>query len=261
MRFSEAEREGLRRNCLDSMRHALDHFFELARVGGGVDADPVARRHHHKWAILSVDHVADCLLQWMLNDLDPENECFRELGEPKYRAPSLTACLKELAKGPAAEQLKGSERGLLDLLEDVHRERCRLVHRTLPERLDPSLAAFALLALRRCLRRRYGVSEEEFGWDEPELLQDTFLAMRTRHYDHYFIYAELAVAEEHRGAPVESCPYCATLAVVPGHSHCEACFLAIDWVECLECGAEFAAVAGPPDADGTVCPSCGSSAR
>ena len=46
--------DGLWANARDSIKHALDHFWERGRPR----AD---RSHHDKWIVLSVHHAAECI--------------------------------------------------------------------------------------------------------------------------------------------------------------------------------------------------------
>ena len=58
--------DGLWANARDSIKHALDHFWER----GQPRAD---RRHHDKWIVLSVHHAAECICNMRLISLEPSN--------------------------------------------------------------------------------------------------------------------------------------------------------------------------------------------
>ena len=256
MAFTTEQREGLLHNSLDSMRHALDHFFELGTLDRTRKESGYNLQHHHKWVILSVHHAADCLLQVFLDDLDPASQCLQKRG--KLRHPSLSRTLRALRRPANTDRLKESEKLFLKLVEDLNKQRNDLMHGTLPETIQPSVAAFLLLALRRVLRTRYAIAEEDFAWWEDDLGQHVMREIHLKHYDLYFQYVERAVAEDNPDRWVDSCPYCGTLAIPGTASRCEACFLVIDWIECSSCGTEFAHMAHPEGDEPRVCPSCDS---
>ena len=256
MAFTRAHRAGLRRNALDSMRHAFAHFGELDELQGQAAAGPDTLLHHQKWAILSVHHAADCALQLLLDDLDPGNACFVSKGA--LRHPSLSVTLKQLRCPHNVAKLARSEGALLGLLHGLDVERHALMHRGLSGNLEPSIAAFAMLGLRGVLRARYGIDETDFGWWASDICQEVMRVISLRHYDEYFTYVEQALQEGHPGRWIEACPYCGTHAVLDGAFRCDACFLAIDWAECPLCGTQFPQMANPGPDEPCTCPSCNS---
>ena len=76
-----AELQGFRKNCLDSLAHALAHYGELSFEGG--------RFHDRKWAVLSVAHAAEIYCNLLLTVLDPRHPC-------GGRYPSLSAAVQHL---------------------------------------------------------------------------------------------------------------------------------------------------------------------
>ena len=78
MPLTSDEKDGLLTNALDSMRHAYDHFWELARTQEVRERANDTLRHHYKWVILSAHHAAECLLQRLLSDVEPANESLNQ---------------------------------------------------------------------------------------------------------------------------------------------------------------------------------------
>ena len=258
MPLTDEEIQGLLANSIDSMRHGYDHFFELARAREyhRRAGDPLL--HHGKWVILSAHHAADCLLQGVLNDLDAANNCFKNPDKDKDRRhPSLSLVLKELESAANVEKLKPSEKTLLGLVRKLGCERDRIMHRALCGELDRSLPAFAMLAVRRVLRARYGVPEDHFGWTEHEILADVLDAIRANRHPEYFAYVEQALREEHPDQYIEPCPLCGTSGILNGGNHCEACFIEMVRIQCASCGNESPQPSEPMMRQKTSCPFCG----
>src|SRR5258708_389401 len=89
------EREaGLRRNCLDSIAHALAHFSANHNDAYGF--------HNQKWAILSVAHATEAFCNLLLLTIDP--------GHPKGPMyPDLTKAINWL-KAERSANLSHGER-------------------------------------------------------------------------------------------------------------------------------------------------------
>jgi len=253
--LSPEERQALLENSLDSLRHALDHFFELAAVDRGRGTAHLELRHHTKQAILSAHHAGDCLLQVILWDIDPASPCFSKKG--RFHHPPLTNTLAALRRPANQERLRKSEGLFMRFMEGLNEERGALMHRTLSDAIEPSIAACAVLAIRRVLRTRYRVDPSRFGWDTDDIGQEVMSEIRWNHYDRYFRYVEQAVAEESPRQTVDECPYCGSAAVLSTGTSCEACYLEVERVECPSCGCEFIAEPVSAGSKRDTCPNCG----
>lgn len=107
---SKEQRDGLWRNCEDSVRHALEHF-----SAGAMEDDEF---HHRKWALLSVAHAAEAYGNLLL--------CKFKRKHPEGDYPSLNGVRKMLK---AHKRLTSNERYVFDeVLARVGKQRNDLMH-------------------------------------------------------------------------------------------------------------------------------------
>jgi len=129
--FQQRE-EGLTRNCLDSIAHALAHFSANHSDDYGF--------HNQKWAILSVAHATEAFCNLLLLAIDPGHP-----NGPKY--PDLGKAINRL-KGVRSAKLSNSERrALKNIFPGLEKQRNELMHRLPPPKLDMEQTALALLVL------------------------------------------------------------------------------------------------------------------
>ena len=207
--MTDAEkREGLWRNCEDSIRHALEHF-----SAGAAEDDAF---HHHKWALLSVAHAAEVygnLLLCVFNPSHPQNN--------RGHYPPLDG---------VREALKGHARLLViegyvfeEVFAGIADQRNTLMHMPAPELPDITNAAKALLALLHIVRRRTGLSTTTFFDQTPSVEQDVFEHIAWRDHQSWFTIAETLALAEYGAGFLEGCDHCNSLAVPPDGA-CLACF-------------------------------------
>lgn len=205
---NQERREGLWRNCEDSIRHALEHF-----SAGASDGDAF---HHHKWALLSVAQAAEVYGNLLLCVFDP-----RHPANPAGHYPSLDGVRKVLKRHP---RLSASERHVFgDVLARLAEQRNTLMHMPSPEKLVIADAAIALLALLRIVRRRRGLPTKEFFDQHPPVEQDILNHVGWRGQERWFEVAELLVASEYGEEYLRGCDNCGSFALRP-YAPCQACF-------------------------------------
>lgn len=201
--------EGFRRNCIDSLAHALAHYSEF-----NFDGD---RFHDSKWAILSVAHAAEVFCNLLLASLDPRHPC-------GGRYPALSAAIEQLQEHTESDRLSPGERRVIrDVFPLLPRLRNQLMHRPAPERLEIGDATIALLALLYLARRRLRVSASDLLNQDPPIEADVFAELLVREQDRWFIVAEQLVLEDYGQQDLEYCDNCGRYALTPD-SGCQACF-------------------------------------
>ena len=199
-------REGLWRNCEDSIRHALEHF-----SAGASQDDPF---HHHKWAILSVAHAAEVYGNLLLCVFDSKHP-------PKGRYPSLDGVRNALRNHPRVDGIE--QRVFGEVLASLANQRNILMHGPTPEGLFVSDAAIALLSLLHIVRRRTGLPTKEFFDQHPPVEQDVLDHVGCREQERWRKVAESLVASEYGAEYLSGCDNCGSFAVPPD-ARCQACF-------------------------------------
>ncbi|MBN1867859.1 hypothetical protein JW916_11250 [Candidatus Sumerlaeota bacterium] len=248
-------RDGLWMNSRDFIRHALDHLRELREIELAGDN----RKHHLKWAILSVHHAAECFCNAWLAGFHPEDIRSGENGNPRF--PSLRRSVKKLENHATPHRdrnLSSNEIRLLPLLKTLPDIRNRVMHGTVPDDLDGSAAAISLLGLLRVFRTRIGEPSPEFQMDSPRVEVDVLSAIRYARIEEYIRLAEQMLREEHPEEVLGHCSLCDAESVVGGY--CEICFEEIEQFECPQCGEEAHLPSLARDVSlgiETACPSCG----
>jgi hypothetical protein len=204
----EEKREGLWRNCENSIRHALEHF-----SAGSSENDAF---HHHKWALLSVAHAAEVygnLLLCVFNPKHPDNK--------RGDYPSLDGVREELKSHP---RLTEAERYVFDeVFAGVAGQRNTLLHMPAPEVPEVTSSAKALLALLHIVRRRTGLSTKEFFDQNPPVEQDVFDHIAAHDHQGWFTIAEKLALAEYGGEHLEGCDNFGAFALPPD-ARCRACF-------------------------------------
>lgn len=205
---SVKRKEGLWRNCADSITHSLQHFSAASE-----ETEPF---HHRKWAILSVAHAAEVYCNLLLSVFDPNHP-----NNPKGHYPSLDQA-RELLKGHP--RLIGSERYVIEeVLSPLAKQRNTLMHMPAPEMLSATDTAIALLSLLHIIRRRTGLDTTDFFHQSPPIERDIFEEVGWREHDAWFRIAEKLVKWEYGEGYIESCGKCGAFAVPPDLP-CQACF-------------------------------------
>ena len=199
-------KEGLWRNCEDSIIHSLEHF-----SGACEENEPF---HHRKWAILSVAHAAEVYCNLLLCIFDPNHP-------PNGHYPPLKNT-RELLKGHSS--LTESEKYVIgEVLTPLAGQRNALMHMPAPEMLSATDTAVALLSLLHIVRRRTGLDTTMFFNQSPPIEQDIFEEIGWRQYDAWFRVAEKLVVWEYGVGNIEGCSNCGAFAVPPDLP-CQACF-------------------------------------
>ena len=200
---------GFRRNCIDSLTHALAHYAEFNFEGD--------RFHDSKWAILSVAHAAEVFCNLLLTQLDPRHPC-------GGRYPALSAAIEQLQEHTEADRLSPGERRVFrEVFPLLVPLRNRLMHRPAPERLEIGDATVALLALLYLARRRLRISTREIFDQHLPIEVDVFEQLRVRGQDRWFAVAEQLVRDDY-GHRLEYCDNCGQYALTPDLG-CQACFV------------------------------------
>jgi hypothetical protein len=201
--------EGFRRNCVDSLAHALAHFSSI-----DYDHD---RFHDRKWAILSVAHASEVFCNLLLSALDSRHPC-------GGRYPSLAPAIEQLREHTDFDRLSTGEKHVIrEVFPLLPRQRNLLMHRPAPESLEISDAAVALLALLYLVRRRTGISATERSNQDPAIEADVLDELRVREQDRWFDLAEQLVLEDYGAENLQGCDRCGRFTFTPDFG-CQACF-------------------------------------
>jgi hypothetical protein len=199
--------DGLHRNCVDSLAHALGHYGEFAFEGD--------RFHDSKWVILSVAHAVEVFCNLMLTRLDPNHP-------HSGRYPPLSAAVEQLQQR-AARLSPGETRVIRDVFPLLSPLRNRLMHRPAPVRLEIGDATVALLSLLYIGRRRLGLSAREILNQHPPIEADVFEQLRVHEQDRWYAIAEQLVRDDYGEDHLEYCEMCGRHTLTPDLG-CQACF-------------------------------------
>lgn len=211
----EERAQGLTRNCLDSLKHALAHFSANYEEEYGF--------HNQKWAILSVAHAAEAFCNLLLLTLDPNHPHGR-----KY--PDLERAINGL-KATQSTGLSNAERhAIKEIFPGLEKQRDQLMHRVPPAQLDAERAALVLLTLLYLVRRRTGIGTEELFGEATEsvVFDELGLAGKDGRLDkggqaRWFAIAELLAFEDYGPEFLEHCNSCECFTKTPDRG-CLACF-------------------------------------
>jgi len=195
----EEKAEGLTRNCLDSLHHALAHFSANAQDDYGF--------HNQKWAILSVAHAAEAFCNLLLLALVE--------GHPNsHKYPDLEKSINAL-KANRSQALSGAERHLITkVLPGLEKQRNQLMHRLPPATLDAEQSALVLLALLYLVRRRVAGADDLFLDDTgPAVFDELRLSGKGGDFEkggqaRWFALAEILAFEDYGTRHLEHCEYC-----------------------------------------------------
>jgi hypothetical protein len=216
--------DGLWVNARDSIKHALDHFWER----GQERAD---HGHNDKWIVLSVYHAAECICNMRLIELEPGNPLLNRV--PMW-FPSLTRTLTELQDVRIETRLSPAERQLFVLMREVSNIRHQLMHRIAPAVMDVSIAAMCMVGMLKYIERLRGETAADIAWQSSPIEGDVVAAIRSARRQEYDNFVELFLREKHGDQWLPSCPGCGVRAVTS--AVCEACFTELGSVECNKCG-------------------------
>lgn len=235
-------------NAKDSLKHALDHFFELAN-------SEASTWHHQKWIILSVHHAASCLASLWLKAADANNALFVGRND-KEAYPHLDELIKELQKYKGTKHLTVAESELLGLLKRLNDIRNKFMHRLPPKEIDRevvSCAAMSMVGLLHVVERRSGVSFYDQFDQFPEIRKYVMEVIHYSKINDYFAFIEKVLKDQFPSRDLPQCPSCGARAIIA--HHCEACFEDVSEVECPQCQSEFYIQDSYPFEQ--ECPECG----
>ena len=204
------EREdGLKRNCLDSIAHALAHFSANHSDDYGF--------HNQKWAILSVAHAAEAFCNLLLLVLDQ--------GHPNNKPyPDLAKAINRLRNNRSTKLSKGERCALKKVFPGLEEQRNELMHRVPRPVLDMQQTALALLVLLYLIRHRTGIwTNDLFHHQHPPIEQDVIDVLRLEKQDVWFTMAEQLMLEDYGPEHLEHCEKCGRFTLTPDVG-CQACF-------------------------------------
>ncbi len=164
----------------------------------------------------------------------------------------------KLLADPAKHNLSLGEKRLLEIIKDLPDIRDRLMHRTLPDNLDSSIAVVSILGLLRVARRRFGEPAPEFLCDSPRIESEVFSVIRYQRMDDYCRIAEKLLREEYPDRSLGYCGNCGTQSILA--THCEICFEEMELFKCPYCNEEAYVVAWERRVNPAIeleCSSCG----
>jgi hypothetical protein len=199
---------GFRRNCLDSIGHALGHFSANHHEDYGF--------HNQKWAVLSVAHAAEAFCNLLFIALDSDHPHGK-----KY--PSLADAIKRLQGNTMPELSTLEIYAIHNILPGLESERDVLMHRPAPLAVDVQKAALTLLALVHLVRRRLGVASVELLEEDPPIESVLLDELRLEHQDAWFTMAEILAMEDYGEEHLQHCENCGRFTRSP--MGCLACFV------------------------------------
>lgn len=123
---------------------------------------------------------------------------------------------------------RGERRLIEEFLPPICDLRDQLMHRGVPEHLDVSPVAVALLGLLHVVRRRTGVETRDLYDQSPPVEADVVESLNYRQFDRYNSLIEQLVADYYPPGLVDHCPYCGAYTRTFG-VECQACFSEEAW--------------------------------
>ena len=244
MKISNERAKALWKNSKDSIRHALEHFSELSQC------DRSQEYHHKKWIILSVHHAAETFAYMLLKESNEDNPAFFRKGNHYY--PGMEKAINVLLGQNFQDTMTGAEKQLLKLFKRINEPRNKIIHGEIPEKLDVSIMAMAVVGISRISKHKCGESADDIVDQSPTIQKDVIDAVYWTKLDEYKKFIEAFVLEEYEDRIIEECPNCGAQAVVD--NQCEACFEDLEEKECPHCGEENLKVRGWPVPE--ICGSC-----
>lgn len=222
-------------NARDSISHALEHFSELS-CSKGKDY------HNRKWIILSVHHSAEIFTYMLLKEFDENNQVFYKRNRRYY--PGLLKAVEVLLHPNFAKNITIPEKKLLKLFRKLDGPRNKIMHGEIPENVDVSIMAMALVGISRISQKRCGQSADDIMQQYPTIHKDVVEAIHWSKLEEYSNLIESFIHENTEDIYIHQCPYCGATAVVYGH--CEACFEDLEEIECPHCRENVLIVSGCP---------------
>ena len=205
---TQEREDGLRRNCLDSIAHALAHFSANHNDDYGF--------HNQKWAILSVAHATEAFCNLLLLALDPAHP-------NKRKYPGLTKAINRL-RNNGTPKLSCVERyAIRKVFSGLEKQRNELMHRHAPAVLDMQQTALALLVLLYLLRRRTGTRTNDLFDQHPPIEQDVIDVLGLEQQDAWFTMAEQLMLKDYGPEYLQHCENCGHFTLTPDMG-CQACF-------------------------------------
>jgi hypothetical protein len=201
----EERAEGLTRNCVDSIRHALDHFSANYSDEYGF--------HNQKWAILSVAHATEAFCNVLLINIDRNHPNGR-----KY--PDLGKAINALKASRSPALTPSEVHAIKDIFPGIERQRDELMHRIPPQQLDAEHAALVLLALLYLVRRRVGERADDLLDVDTHSVFDE---LGVRGKDGRIDKAAMLAFEDYGPRYLEHCGQCECFTKTPDRG-CLACF-------------------------------------
>ncbi|MBC6445293.1 MAG: hypothetical protein GDA50_07705 [Alphaproteobacteria bacterium GM202ARS2] len=207
-------------NSVDSIRHALEHFFELSNQQRHSE-----EIHHQKWIVISAALAAESFFKAVLLQANEEISN----GDTYHSLPRTIQALKPL-------RLPKSESLITKVAKKVSDQRDEILHRPYDSEIELSHSAILLFGLLKVIERR--VDDRPTGIvAECQLLSQEMLAqIKHTSLAEYKRVINQFVAEDYSDQPVEPCPECGANSVLVLAGECVACFADLGHVTCEQCG-------------------------
>ena len=226
--ITNKQAEALWENSRDSIRHALEHFSNLSTDG---EADST---HNKKWIVMSVHHAAEALAYMLLKEFDENNIAFNKNGNHNY--PGMERAVKALLHKDNAYPLSQYERNILGFFRKLGAMRNKLMHGKIPDNMDVSIAAMAMVGISKIGKKRCNESADDLYTQYPSVQRDVVETIRGQKLDEYTQFVQNYVTEVSGREWAPQCPSCARHTILYGE--CEACFEEIHSLDCPHCGEE-----------------------
>ena len=219
-------------NAVDSIRHALEHFFELSTQQRHSE-----EIHHRKWIVISAALAAESFFK---ADLLKAGKGITRKG--RYIA------LKDAISALKTMRLPKSESLWLRIAETVSDQRDEILHRPYDSKIELSHSAILLFGLLKVIERRVDDRPTGIVAECQMLSQEILAQIRHSFYPDYERLISQFVAEDYPGQPIEPCPACGAHSVLVLVGECVACFADLNRVTCEQCGYDrlYSLDAGDP---------------
>lgn len=217
-------RTGLWQNAQDAIRHGADHFRAYSDSGR-------SSNHDLKWGILSSHQAAECFCNILVIEITPDERSLIRNGRPWF--PSLSRSTELLLDGRSQGVLSNAEIRLVTLYQNLPGIRDQLTHRTLPNDLEASDAAIALLGTLKVARERMGPCLEEYRLDSPPIESEIHRAIPYQRHEEYISLAFSLLQSHTDTGALGFCGQCGVNSIDLGV--CQLCYTEYQSVSCPEC--------------------------
>jgi hypothetical protein len=209
-------------DAIDSIRHALDHFFELSTSRQTSD-----QTHDKKWIVISTALAAEAFFKAALLDDDKEI----------VNAKGVYIPLEKAINALKASHPPKSESLLMRIALEVSKQRDEILHRPYGPTFELSYSAILVLGLLEMIKRRIGNRPSDIVAECQELGEMIVSNIRISFQERHEKIISQFLSEDYPDQFFEPCPYCGAHSVAVGAgTDCVVCYADLERAECDRCG-------------------------